>query len=354
MIWGYEDESTVVQTPAGARVTMTYDGTHMRRQREEGASTAKYLWDGAQILMETDGSGTTAARYTLAPFGYGDLLSQRRSNASSFYHFDAIGSTRALSDDGESLTDTYAFEAWGSPCATMGDTPNPYRYVGRLGYYDEPSVDGCLLGRRYYGATAGRFLSVDPLPRSPARYAYAQDRPLQLTDPEGLWGCNEAQCRRTAKTRTVGPKTYPLVFMGWCPSSFLAGARPVWGELHYKVTVTYGYKEKRGCVLQPGFCNWLTRHYKCEVIGYEPGEVTREYDFELCLLKWTPGAPPPPYENWKRRCLRNCLTGCTISGIVWCTLFCHFTVPYGAWGCDVVCHFIAEMACEDFCHDMCA
>jgi hypothetical protein len=34
----------------------------------------------------------TQAEYTLQPMTYGNLLSQRRSNASSFYHFDALGS----------------------------------------------------------------------------------------------------------------------------------------------------------------------------------------------------------------------------------------------------------------------
>jgi len=125
MTWGYEDELTVVQTPAGARVTMTYDGTHMRRRREEGDSTAKYLWDGTQILLETDAGDTTVARYTLAPFGYGDLLSQRRSNASSFYHFDAIGSTRALTAADQSTTDTYLYEAFGTLRTSSGTTTNP-------------------------------------------------------------------------------------------------------------------------------------------------------------------------------------------------------------------------------------
>ena len=61
---------------------MTYDGDFMRRKRQEGAATANYLWDGAQVLAETDGSNATVARYTLAPFGYGDLVAQRRSAAS--------------------------------------------------------------------------------------------------------------------------------------------------------------------------------------------------------------------------------------------------------------------------------
>ena len=186
MTWGYEDELTVVQTPAGTRVTMTYDGTHMRRQREEGASTAKYLWDGAQILLETDAGDTTVARYTLAPFGYGDLLSQRRSNASSFYHFDAIGSTRALTAADQSTTETYLYEAFGTLRASTGTTANPYRYGGRLGYLHEAALDGYLLRRRYYGPAQGRCLSRDPLENvHTSPFTYVGSRPTQALDPSG-------------------------------------------------------------------------------------------------------------------------------------------------------------------------
>jgi YD repeat-containing protein len=62
LTWGYEDEVLTVQPASGDPVTMTYDGDHMRRQRAEGAATAKYLWDGAQILLDLDGSDAMVAR----------------------------------------------------------------------------------------------------------------------------------------------------------------------------------------------------------------------------------------------------------------------------------------------------
>ena len=104
LTWGYEDEVLTISPASGGVVTMTYDSDLMRRKREDGASTAKYVWDGAQVLLDTDAADATVARYTLAPFGYGDLVSQRRSNASALYHFDALGSTRALTDSSEAFT----------------------------------------------------------------------------------------------------------------------------------------------------------------------------------------------------------------------------------------------------------
>jgi YD repeat-containing protein len=160
LTWGYEDEVLTVLPSAGGTVTMTYDGDHMRRKREEGASAAKYVWDGAQVLLDTDAGDATVARYTLAPFGYGDLVSQRRSGATSLYHFDSLGSTRALTDASEAITDTYLYEAWGAVRATAGETPNPWRYMGNLGCAREESVSGYYLRRRHYRAEVGRFLTA--------------------------------------------------------------------------------------------------------------------------------------------------------------------------------------------------
>jgi hypothetical protein len=40
--------------------------------------------------------GVTSASYMLQPVGYGNLLSQRRSSATQFHLFDALGSTGRL------------------------------------------------------------------------------------------------------------------------------------------------------------------------------------------------------------------------------------------------------------------
>jgi RHS repeat-associated protein len=190
LTWSYEDELLTALTPAGARVTMTYDADHMRRKREESADTTPYLWDGAQVLMDLDASNGTVARYTLAPFGYGDLVSQRRSGATREYHFDTIGSTRALTAGDEAVTDGYLYDGWGMQKASTGSTVNLYRYVGKLGYLKEDAIEGQLLRRRYYKERPGRFVSREPLPlRGYSEYGYVQNRPTTFADPSGSVPC---------------------------------------------------------------------------------------------------------------------------------------------------------------------
>ena len=138
-----------------AAVTMAYDGDFMRRKRQDGNAVTNYLWDGAQVLIETDGGNTTAARYTLAPFGYGDLVAQRRSSATLFFHFDAIGTMRALTDSSQAVTDTAIYRAFGIRVASTGSSTTPYRWVGKLGYATDARMDGHLLRRRWYWRNTG-------------------------------------------------------------------------------------------------------------------------------------------------------------------------------------------------------
>jgi RHS repeat-associated protein len=165
--------------------------------------------------MELNAAGATAARYTLAPFGYGDLVSQRRSSVSGFYHFDALGTTRRVTAADESTQLTYVRDAFGVGIASTGTTTNRFRYLGKLGYVQEDTLAGALLRRRYYQYELGRFVSRDPL-RDPGRseYGYVLNRPTVGVDPGGLWWCDEcaglnivlrAVCWWTCKPR-VKPK----------------------------------------------------------------------------------------------------------------------------------------------------
>jgi len=143
------------------------------------------------------------------------------SNARYYPIFDGFGSTRQLiNQTDQAVTDTYSYEAFGNLLASTGTTPNPYRYVGSLGYYQTGS-SLMHLGARYYLPEVGRFMSQDPLttglvvawlvqlrgPRAVTRnpYTYGMNDPTDKTDPDGLapqkkhqWTCPDTppkKCR---------------------------------------------------------------------------------------------------------------------------------------------------------------
>ena len=158
--WDGENRLTKIESADGI-LTMTYDADGLRRKKEEASAVANFIWDGQKVLLETNAADSTVVQYALSRGPYGSLVSQRRGGASSFYHFDALGSTDRLTNAAGTATDSYTYYAFGEQRASSGSTTNPYRYVGRLGYYANGS-DLLYLRARYYGQTAGRFLSRDP------------------------------------------------------------------------------------------------------------------------------------------------------------------------------------------------
>jgi RHS repeat-associated protein len=146
-----------------------------------------FLWDPVEdnIVKEIDDSGTTIADYTTEPYLYGDLISQHRDGQSSFYHYDGQGSTTSLTDSAANVTDTYAYSAVGEVTALTGSTINPFRYIGRKGYYWNPQSNGFAVRRRVLDPCLGRWLTRDTVTVMPP-YMYADNSPLLFLDPSGL------------------------------------------------------------------------------------------------------------------------------------------------------------------------
>ena len=149
-----------------------------------------YVWDPVDdnVVLETDNTNATTATYTNEPGRYGGLISQRRGSTDSYYHYDGLGSTRELTDDSETVTDTNLYDAWGVNVDSSGTTENPYRWVGRSGYYYDSETSDYYVRRRVYSPTIGRWWSVDPLGFRGGwnLYSYSRNYPIIFTDPSGL------------------------------------------------------------------------------------------------------------------------------------------------------------------------
>lgn len=144
-------------------------------------------------------TGLTSAGYL---HDLGGVQKQRRNSVDRWYLFDGLGSTRALTDSGQGVTDIYSYEAFGNTLTSTGSTINPFRYVGNLGYYAEDESDLMLLTLRYYNPSIGRFTSRDPVMEEVNLYTYVENHPVNWIDffkedGNGASGCFNAHQRRT-------------------------------------------------------------------------------------------------------------------------------------------------------------
>ncbi len=163
-----------------------------KESRADSEGYTEFIYQGPDMLklmQERDTEENTVAQYTM---GMG-LEAMRRdtgegmaSGASSFYHYDALGSTQELTDPNETVTDTYRYNAWGQVLTRTGTTLNPHTYVGKERYYLTPDPVLYLLGVRYYEVKLGRFITLDPAERGLNWYLYVVNLPIRGADPSGL------------------------------------------------------------------------------------------------------------------------------------------------------------------------
>ncbi len=209
-VWDYENRLVGVRHPSGSRETMAYDPDGKRVQHETGAATTKFVWNGQAYLLETDASGVTVATYTNEPTAYGRLISQRKSGATHYYVFDALGSTRLLTDSSQNIAESLLYDAWGNLVGSAPSIVVPFRWVGELGYLFVPSTGDYYIRQRIFGPKIGRWLSQDPLGLVDGsnRFTYTFNHPVLGVDPNGLWTLQSAAgefCRRQCLDLDIRP-----------------------------------------------------------------------------------------------------------------------------------------------------
>jgi len=149
--------------------------------------TLKQIYDGQKVLLESDQTNTTQVVYTSSPGVYGDLVSQKRLTVPHYHIFDPLGSSDRLTSSVQGVTDTYIYKGFGD-ILLAGATINPFRFVGRLGYYVDTDLNSYMVRARVLASAIGRWLSRDAsvATRRASAYVYVDESPVVWTDPSGM------------------------------------------------------------------------------------------------------------------------------------------------------------------------
>jgi len=212
--WDGENRLVQVEHPDFTMTTYVYDADGHRIEKDDGVDVTRFVYDGNNVVQERDDVGTVEAEFTYIPAAYAQVISQRRDDDSSFYAFDGIANTVALTDDAAVVTDEYALSAWGEQRSSTGSTANSQIYKGQfLAYYNDPNAgpETSLYSthHRNYSAKQKQFTSSDPSESDINSSRYVKNNPINEVDPSGL---KEIPAGNPSRVANQKPATQPIRF----------------------------------------------------------------------------------------------------------------------------------------------
>ncbi|WP_435127194.1 DUF6531 domain-containing protein [Actinacidiphila sp. bgisy144] len=203
------------QTQAGA-TTNTYDPAGHLTTATTGATTHTYGYDAdgnrtttktngtltdtttwdinnpqAQIATETGTGNALVGDYFYDPQGAPQSVATNATTSYSYLH-DQRGSVTAVVNATGALTSEYTYGTFGTSTENPNDPAGGEKSAfGFTGAYNDPTQTGALdLRARTLDTTTGRFTTRDPVATTPGNpnpsdYAYADNDPVNESDPSG-------------------------------------------------------------------------------------------------------------------------------------------------------------------------
>jgi len=186
----------VISSNESTSLEYTYGPNGRIVSRSLNGTAYNYLGDGKHTYAKLDGNNNVIAYYIHAgPLAY----ALDASNDMLVYHLDGRGSVTEITDDGESVVQSYAYSPYGRVLSSSGTLTNEFQFIGGHGTMREESGLS-QMGARFYDPDAGRFITEDPIGLAAGAnvYAYVSGDPVNQIDPSGLsawiqdWIFNEA------------------------------------------------------------------------------------------------------------------------------------------------------------------
>lgn len=169
--------------------TYTYNAEDVRIRNLCTDEDTTYTYDThaklSRLLCKTTNNVTTKYVY-----GRG-LIGEEVGNVFKTYHFDARGSTIAITDINGNITDTFAYDTYGTMILHTGTSEAIFLFGGIDGIISD-SNGLYYMRARYYSPDMKRFVNSDIVAGEISnavtlnRFAYANGNPVSFVDPIGL------------------------------------------------------------------------------------------------------------------------------------------------------------------------
>jgi RHS repeat-associated protein len=302
----WDDEDKMVRVEDSVVMNFKVDGLGFRRMKEVvGQYQRWFVYDLAAsevpglapLLAEYDESGNLVAKYH---YDGGGLIAMTRNNESYWYGFEGIGTVRQLMGSQGQVVDAYAFDAWDNEITNpQSQVQNPFKYVGKHGYYSDTESALMLLGMRYYGANIGRFLNLDPMKDDKNWFLYCGNNPVVRNDISGLSWFSEVFCEKGPGYTCCHKPIYGggpggSLYMIWCPRK---------DRLECQICAqSEGFRDIEAYCKQ--YDNWLKQEPKATLkdikCAYDNVQICRN-----CAINHCPQGAD--------KCL-HCVTSCCLTG----------------------------------------
>lgn len=189
--YAFNDEHRLAEI--GNDVRFIYDGRGNRIEATRDDTVTRYIYDASgNLLAEADGKNNITRYYIYGRGLIAMVTSAQQQDQVFCYHFNATGSTVALTDNSGEIMNSYAYDPFGKITDRQEQVQQPFTFVGQYGVMTEPN--GLYYMRaRYYDPNVGRFISEDPIGFNGGDvnlYAYASNNPIMMIDPWGKCGEN--------------------------------------------------------------------------------------------------------------------------------------------------------------------
>ncbi len=204
-------------TGPGGTTTFTYDALGLQVAATTNGQTTENLIDPTccgNLVGQFTSSGSLIADYS---YGLG-LTSQVTTSGSSYYDFDAAGSTVGLNNSSGAYSDTYSYLPFGGSLTSTQSVANPFQFLAEARATTESSSLDLVRGR-YYDTALGRYLSENPLQLEGGDlnfYRYRLNSPTESTEPMGTCCFQDA----AAETWQKG--------IEWLPISIAQAGKDTW------------------------------------------------------------------------------------------------------------------------------